>query len=257
MEPVSSTARFSDRVDDYVRSRPGYPDAVVAALAAEAGLRPGATVVDAGSGTGISAELFLRHGYRVYGVEPNAAMRAAAERRLGGEPGFQSVAGTAEATTLPAGVADLVVAAQAFHWFDAAAARAEFARILRPGGRVALLWNTRLVDASPFLRAYEQLLLEFGTDYRQVDHRNVTPERLRAFFGGEYRAHAFPNCQALDWEGLRARLLSSSYVPNRDHPRHAAMLAALEQIFRDHQQDGRVWIEYRTELFFGRLAAGA
>lgn len=251
---ADSTRRFSDRVENYVKYRPGYPAGVLAILREGTGLTPASLVADVGSGTGISAELFLRAGNPVYGVEPNAAMRAAAEELLCGYPAFRSVDGSAEATTLPDGSVDLVVAGQAFHWFDAAAARAEFARILRPGGRVVLLWNTRRIDTTPFLRAYETLLHEFGTDYREVRHDNVTHESLARFFFGAFERRTLPNEQRLDLDGLRGRLLSSSYAPNEGHPRHPAMLAALERIFAAHQRNGRVTVEYETEIFLGRVA---
>src|SRR5438445_9767149 len=137
-------ARFSDRVDAYVRYRPGYPIDVVRTLEREIGIHPSKTrVVDVGSGTGISADLFLREGYAVVGVEPNAAMRIAAEQLLASSARFQSIEGSAEATTLSDASVDLVVAAQAFHWFDRIAAGLEMQRILAPGGAVALVWNDR------------------------------------------------------------------------------------------------------------------
>lgn len=246
--------RFSDRVENYLRYRPGYPDGVIDVLATETRLTADCIIADVGSGTGISSELFLRHGCTVYGVEPNAPMREAAERLLERYSRFHSVAGAAEATTLPAASADFVVAGQAFHWFDPVPSRAELARILRPGGWVVLLWNTRLVDVSPFLQSYEELLHEYATDYAQIDHRNVEEARLRAFFGGGYRISTFANHQDFDLEGLRGRLLSSSYVPNAGHARYGRMLEALEQIFTAHQRDGRVRFEYRTDMFFGRLS---
>lgn len=252
------TRRFSDRVANYVRYRPGYPEALLRALAEEAGLGPGKAVADVGSGTGISSELLLRPGCEVYAVEPNAEMRAAAEERLDGEPRFHSVDGTAEATTLPDASVDLVTAGQAFHWFDVERTRAEFARILcgapRAPGQVALFWNSRRTDASPFLRAYEDLLQRFGTDYREVDHLNVGPETLAPFFGGPYESRTFPNHQDFDLEGLRGRLLSSSYAPGPGHPDHEPMLSELRRIFDRHQEAGRVRFVYDTELYLGKLA---
>lgn len=260
MTRPDSTRRFSDRVANYVRYRPGYPEALLATLVEETGLGPGKVAADVGSGTGISAELLLRSGCEVYAVEPNAEMRAAAEERLGGEPRFHSVDGTAEATGLPAGSVDLVTAGQAFHWFDVAPTRAEVARILRSGaggvhgrGQVALFWNSRRTDASPFLRAYEDLLRRFGTDYRQVDHLQIGADILRAFFGGPYRSHTFPNHQDFDFEGLRGRLLSSSYTPAPGHPDHEPMLAELRRIFDRHQDDDQVRFVYDTELYLGPL----
>jgi SAM-dependent methyltransferase len=247
------TRRFSDRVENYARYRPGYPEAVVATLEREAGLTPSSVVADVGSGTGISALLFLRLGCRVYGVEPNREMRGEAERRLAGYPGFTSVDGTAEATTLGDAAVDFVVAAQAFHWFDRPRARAELVRVLRPGGWVVVLWNRRLTDDTPFAVAYEALLLEHGTDYRQVDHRQVTPEQLAGFFAGPFESRTFANEQVFDLAGLRGRLLSSSYVPAPGDPRHQPMLDALERLFAAHQQQGRVRFDYATEMYFGRL----
>jgi SAM-dependent methyltransferase len=249
------TRRFSDRVADYVRYRPGYPDEIVATLEREAGLPPRAVVADLGSGTGISSELFLRHGHEVFAVEPNAEMRGAAESWLGSRPGFHSVAGTAECTTLPDGWADLVTAGQAFHWFDCEGARREVTRVLRGAeSYVALFWNSRRPDATPFLAAYEQLLIDHATDYREINHQNVGPERLRAFFGGEYESRVFPTEQAFDFAALTGRLLSSSYAPAPGTPGHEPMLERLRRIFDDHQEGGRVSFLYDTELFFGRVA---
>jgi SAM-dependent methyltransferase len=250
-------ARFSDRVENYVKFRPGYPPEVLDVLRRETGLHPAHAVADLGSGTGISAGLFLRAGHTVYAVEPNREMREAAEALLRGTRGFHSVAGSAEATTLASASVDYVVAAQAFHWFDAPAARKEAARILRPGGWAVLLWNARRLDATPFLRDYEALLQEFGTDYREVRHENVGADRLAAFFGGAYERQTLPSGQRFGLDGLRGRLLSSSYTPPPDDPRHAPMLRALERIFHAHAAAGEVRFEYDTQVYFGCVAGGA
>lgn len=254
MPTVDPTRRFSDRVADYVRYRPGYPQALLQALIDETGLGPGSVAADVGSGTGISSELLLRSGCRVYGVEPNAEMRRAAEDRLAGEPRFTSVAGTAEATTLAAASVDLTAAGQAFHWFDRRRARAELSRVLRPGGRVALFWNSRSTDTTPFLHDYEALLRRFGTDYGEVDHTRLDRGVFDRFFGDAYAARSFPNEQVLDLPGLRGRLLSSSYAPGPGHPDHQPMLDELRRIFDRHQKAGRVRLEYDTELYLGPLA---
>lgn len=196
--------------------------------------------------------MFLRNGNAVFAVEPNDAMRAAAEARLGNIPGFRSVRGTAEATTLPDGSIDLAVAAQAFHWFDVAAFRRECLRILRPGGWALLMWNDRDDSSTPFLVAYEQLLREFGTDYLAVRHNRIDESSLRQFFGGEFQAESLPNVQAFDFAGLRGRLLSSSYVPGQSHPRHQPMLDALRQVFDAHQVQGQVQMPYQTQLYFAQ-----
>ena len=248
------TRRFSSRVEDYVRYRPGYPGALVSLLESECGLTPASAVADVGSGTGLLSELFLRHGNRVYGVEPNREMREAGERLLAAYPNFVSVEGRAEATTLADGGVDFVAAGQAFHWFDPAGARREFGRILRPGGRVVLAWNDRRTAGTPFLEDYERLLLEYGTDYREVSARYMEEASLSALFGpAEVRTATFDNEQVFDFEGLRGRLASSSYAPEPGHPKFGPMIRALESLFRRHERDGRVVVAYDTKVFYGRL----
>jgi SAM-dependent methyltransferase len=251
---LSSSQRFTNRVEDYVRARPGYPPGVVATLVARFGLAPSWTIADVGAGTGISTALFLEHGCAVAAVEPNAAMRRAAVERLGGNPRFRAVAAAAEATTLDADSVDAVVAAQAFHWFDKPRFREECLHILRPGGIAALLWNVRRPDASPFAAGYEALVREFATDYLTVRHENVTDEELAAFFGGPFERHVFDNVQVLDGSGLRGRLLSSTYLPAAGQPRHGPMIAAMERLFDEHQRRGIVELPYDARLYVGHLA---
>ena len=248
-----ATTRFSDRVADYAAHRPRYPAAVFDFIRTNLGVMRGSVVADVGSGTGIFCEPLLEMGCVVFGVEPNQSMRAEAERALALRyPTFHSVAGTAEATTLPDHGVDLVVAAQAFHWFDVPKAAAECRRVLRDGASAAMVWNTRKTDTSPFLRAYEGLLNEFGTDYAAVRHDRNEADRLAQFFPRGYERVVFPNAQRLDLAGVRGRLLSSSYTPAAGDPRRAPMLAALDRIFAEHQYDGAVTIDYDTELYYGQ-----
>ena len=253
MSYTDSTRRFSDRVENYVRYRPTYPTGVLEALRQETGLKDSDTIADIGSGTGISAEHFLRNGNEVFGVEPNLEMRQAAESQLQQYAKFHSVVGTAEATTLPNHSVNYVIAAQAFHWFDQAKAKQEFVRILRPSGWVGLIWNSRRTDSTAFLREYEALLQEYGTDYREIRHNNIKPGDLETFFGGSVEVRSRYNEQLFDFEGLKGRLLSSSYVPNVDHPNFLEMVQALEHIFEQHQESGKVRFDYDTKIYFGRL----
>ena len=247
--------RFSDRADDYVRGRPGYPEELFDAVAELGGLAPGSRVVDLGAGTGLSTEPLLRRGLRVVAVEPNESMRAAAAAALGRYPHFALVAGTAESTGLPDRSVDLAIAAQAFHWFDAARTKNELGRILRsPESRIALVWNARRAEGTSFVEAYERLLLEHGTDYKEVGHRGVGRERLAAFFGGPFEQRRFDNVQRLDFEGLSARLLSSSYVPAAGQKGHDAMMADLRRIFDLDASGGAVELLYDCELSIGPLA---
>jgi ubiquinone/menaquinone biosynthesis C-methylase UbiE len=254
MSMISRTPeeRFSDRVANYVRYRPTYPPAVLEMLRRETGWGPQSVVADVGSGTGISAELFLRGGCKVLGVEPNKEMREAAEGLLAAYANFRSVNGTAEATTLADHSVDFVTAAQAFHWFKPEPTRAEFSRILRPGGWVMLMWNERQLDTTPFLRAYEALLMKHGTDYAKVRHENINAQALGTFFaGGDYVTHAFSNEQRFDCEGLAGRLLSSSYAPAAGQRGHEAMMAELREIFERHQEKGCVCFKYDTRVHIG------
>ncbi|MCP5290640.1 MAG: class I SAM-dependent methyltransferase [Burkholderiaceae bacterium] len=250
-----ATERFTDRAGDYAAARPGYPAAIATLLAAEFGLAPGAVVADLGSGTGLSCEPFLRAGLAVVGVEPNDAMRAQGERQLAGFATFRSVAGRAEATTLPAASVDLLVAAQAFHWFDLGAARIEALRILKRPAHAALIWNDRVATGSAFAEGYERLLLDFGIGYAQIRHRHAHEDSVAAFFGHrDFRVAAFPNPTELDHETLLARLNSASYVPAPGHPDHAAMVTRLRPLFDTAQQGGRVTMDYVARVFFGALA---
>lgn len=252
---TDTVARFSNRVENYACYRPSYPQGVIDILTAYCGLDPSSRVADLGSGTGILSELLLKNDNLVFAVEPNPEMRLAAERFLAAYPKFVSVAAAAEETTLSAGSVDLITAAQAFHWFDRARAKKEFARILKPDGWVALIWNERRLDSTPFLRAYEDLLLRYGTDYQKVRHENVESEIGEFFSPGEFQLKSLENLQEFDFESLKGRLLSSSYVPERDHPKFPAMLEELEQIFKTHEREGIVRFEYETRVYYGRLSA--
>ena len=199
------------------------------------------------------ARMLLRNGNTVFGVEPNAGMRRAAETALSDHAKFRSVDGQAEATGLDRDVVDGVVAAQAFHWFRVEETRAEFERIGRPGAWCALVWNRR-TETSPFLQAYEDLMQRLSLDYPSVDHRRTTDSGvLEVFFGDEPRRTVLPHRQWLDWTGLSGRALSSSYVPLPGQPNHDALMRELRCIFDECATAGRVSFEYETETFWSRL----
>jgi SAM-dependent methyltransferase len=253
MPAENATQRFSSRVDNYILYRPSYPPEVIALLTKECGLRNDSVIADIASGTGIFTRLLLENGNPVFGVEPNANMREAGENFLSAYPQFTSIAGTAEATTLPDHSVDFVTAAQAAHWFDRAKARREFVRILKPAGWTVLVWNERRTASTPFLREYEQLLLRFGTDYKEVRHERTTDEIESFFSPSPFEARVLEMRQVLDYAGLEGRLLSSSYTPGPDHPNYPPMLRELRRIFDAHQADGFVSMEYDTRVYFGRL----
>jgi SAM-dependent methyltransferase len=248
------TARFSGRVEDYVRYRPGYPPEVVALLGGECDLKPAHVIADIASGTGAFTRLLLENGNQVFAVEPNTEMREAGNRLLQSFNKLKPVAGTAEDTTLHSASVDFVTAAQAAHWFDRHRARTEFVRILKPGGWCVLIWNERRTAATPFLRDYEQLLLTYGTDYKEVRHERTTATIHDFFAPAPYRERVFELRQRFDFEGTAGRLLSSSYAPLAGHPNHSPMMAELQRIFRAHAQQGMVHFEYNTRVYYARLS---
>jgi SAM-dependent methyltransferase len=256
MAILNSTERFSSRVANYVRCRPGYPPEMLEVLKDECGLTPGTVVADVGSGTGFLAKLFLANGNQVYGVEPNREMRMAGEDFLRGFPNFMSVIGTAEATTLPDGSVDFVTAGQAAHWFDATKARREFLRILRPGGWLILAWNDRSTEATPLLMEYERLLQAYCPEYAEVQRQGVTGvSDVEPFFApARARVKSFSCRQVFEYDGLEGRLLSSSYAPLEGHPNYRPMLNELREIFERQQVNGQVSLDYETKMYYGRIA---
>jgi SAM-dependent methyltransferase len=248
------TQRFSNRVENYVKFRPGYPDEAISFLVKEAKLSIHSVIADVGSGTGIFTRLLLDQGFTAYAVEPNDAMRKSAGKQLHTYPNFHSVNGTAELTTLSNHSIDLVVCAQAFHWFDQQKTKIEFKRILKPNGLVALIWNNRQIDIDEFAIAYELLLQQQGSDYKEVNHRNITDVDFSNFFkNGKYQLAKYTNVQVFDEDGLVGRAFSSSYIPPKDTEAGAVFLEALKQLFAQYQVEGTVNFQYQTEVYLGKV----
>lgn len=262
------TERFTGRVESYRRYRPGYPAEVVETLRGECGLGDGARVADIAAGTGLLTEVLLGAGFAVTAVEPNEEMRAAcatlrpSAKERAGDPGGQRstypkltvVAGTAEATGLPDGSVDLITVAQAMHWFDLERTKAEFARILRPGGWCAVLYNNRRLTGDAFHDGYEALLREFGVDYLAVKGQHMGRRRLAAFFAPEpMRCAVFENAQSFDYAGLEGRILSSSYMPQPGQPRFAEMQDVARRLFAETQRDGAVTMVHDCVVCWARV----
>ncbi len=249
MNRSDSTTRFSDRVSDYIKYRPHYPDEIVSYLEEEWQIRPGSYIADIGSGTGISCKPFLEKGYSVTGIEPNGAMREASVAFLQAYRQFSTLAATAEATTLPGDSVDMIMAAQAFHWFDQPAVQREFSRILKPGGIIVLMWNERLA-VSDFEKAYDALIVRHATDYVQIDHRNIDRQAIEAFFAPNKCSYrVFTNFQEFGFEGLKGRLLSSSYIPKEGQDGYEAMIRELRALFEQYQCGGLIRINYDTKVY--------
>jgi ubiquinone/menaquinone biosynthesis C-methylase UbiE len=251
-----SVARFSDRANDYVKYRPHYSPEVVRALQQACGLSPGHVVADVGCGPGLLAEMLLENGNRVIGVEPNLEMRAAGEQYMARYANFSMINGSAENTTLADQSMDFVVAGQAFHWFRPEETRAEFVRILKPGGWTVLVWHDRDTQATPFLKAYDDFLRTHSVDYQQVNHKTVaSPEVITHFFApNPVQLISQQTRQRFDFDGLRGRLLSSSYVP-KEGAAAETMLQQLPALFSKHAKDGQVIMEYETKIYCGHLTS--
>lgn len=248
---TNSTTRFSNRVEDYVKYRPGYPVEIVRFLHDTYGLTQDKLIADIGAGTGISTELFLKKGYRVIAVEPNVEMREKAIELLDSYNGFIPKNGTAENTGIDSNSVGAIIAGQAFHWFDALKTRIEFKRILKPDGIVALIWNERKTT-SAFEQEYDELIIKHGNDYVKVDHRNIDTEHI--FFNPEpVHLETFANKQVFDFEGLKGRLLSSSYMPAREDMGYEPMISDLQALFDKFQQNGVIVINYDTKVYSGKL----
>jgi SAM-dependent methyltransferase len=250
---TDNVQRFSNRVANYVKYRPDYPRAILGYLETHCGLTNDPVIADVGCGTGISTKLFLENGNRVFGVEPNAAMRGAAEEYLAAFPNFTPVDGRSDETTLADASVDIVVAAQAFHWFDAEKTRPEFKRILRPGGHIVLIWNERQLDTTPFLIEYEAFLLKYANDYGNVRHENIHAKELADFFQKDYESARFPNKQVFDFEGLKGRMLSASYMPNEAHPLFNTVIEDLRRLFAKHSENGKIEVFYDTNVYHSQL----
>jgi ubiquinone/menaquinone biosynthesis C-methylase UbiE len=248
------TKRFTERVDNYVKYRPGYPDEVVDFLQSECGLSEESAIVDIGSGTGIFTKLLLDKGYMVYAVEPNQAMQQAAKQWLGNNENYTAIDATAEATTLPPKSIDLIVCAQAFHWFNNERTLAEFKRILKDNGHAALIWNNRLANTDYFSMAYEALLKNSSVDYNKVNHRNITDIDFKAFFkNGQYKQVNYQNAQVFDLDGLMGRAFSSSYVPQQNSEEGKKFRELLQDIFTKYNVSGKVSFQYQTEIYIGQV----
>ncbi len=250
---IDSTKRFTNRVDNYVKYRPNYPAEIVSLLETTCGLTPEAVIADIGSGPGFLTKLFLRNGNRVFGVEPNAEMRAAGERLLAAYPNFTSIDATAEATTLPDESVDFITAGQAFHWFDPERTKKEFRRILKPNGWVVVIWNGFDPDRSDAMKAFQMLFIKHSTDYHHAV-RELDDADFEAFFSPRpVFKETLQNSQSFDFEALLGRVLSMSYAPREDAPNYSTMIEDLHELFDKYQRGGKFVLQYETPMYYGQL----
>lgn len=251
---LDSKQRFSSRADYYTKYRPHYTPELISVLREECGLEPDWTIADVGSGTGLSAELFVANGNLVYGIEPNMEMRAYAEILYKDCPNFISINGSAEDTTLPDGLADMVIAGEAFHWFDKKLAKREFVRISKPGGWIVIFWNRRQPAASQFMTKFTEIMAKYAIPDGSEKQRRVERQQLTDFFApSPMIIRTTENIQTLDEEGLIGRTLSQSSMPEPSHESYKDMEKELKDLFNKYQENGKVSIIHNTEIFIGRV----
>jgi SAM-dependent methyltransferase len=251
----TSSSRFDGRANNYLNYRPSYPDEAIRTIISTCSMEQGAIVADIGSGTGIFSDLLVSAGLEVFAVEPNEQMRDAVEPSLQKQSRFHSISGTAEATTLDDQSVDLITSAQAFHWFEAGSTKNEFRRILKPSGRVALVWNQR-DTRTQMQQNYEGLLRNYVSDYENLVHTRIEDDSIDEFLdGSSIEIYSFANQQVLDFDGLLGRMKSSSYVPVSDVDTFSRMVNDLKTLFEKNQRDGKIYFDYETKLYIGTMSS--
>ena len=245
--------RFSGKVDDYIKYRPGYSPALIDFLSVECRLTPDCIIADVGSGTGLLTGLFLKNGNVVYGIEPNGEMREAAECLLKDYSLFRSVEASAESTTLHSSSVDFVLVGRALHWFDYEKALMEFSRILKPRGWVVIVWLKRKT-ASAFPVKYDELLTTYAKGHKEKMKRQRVMEGLLT--AAAFKRKALEDEWIFDFENLKGLTLSFSVSPRVGDPNYAPMLEALHSLFERYQVDGKVTLNYETLIYYGRPGFG-
>eukprot|EP01114_Cavostelium_apophysatum_P012910 TRINITY_DN300_c0_g1_i1.p1 TRINITY_DN300_c0_g1~~TRINITY_DN300_c0_g1_i1.p1 ORF type:complete len:287 (-),score=31.78 TRINITY_DN300_c0_g1_i1:27-857(-) len=266
LDGTNPTGRFTDKVDDYVKYRPSYPKELIETLFREAKITNGSVIADVGSGTGIFSELMLSNikstglTAKLFAVEPNESMRRSAETWLldqerYSKDRFESVDGSAETTTLPSDSVDLITAAQAFHWFRLEPTKKEWERIIKPNGKIGLVWNDRRVEGDQFQVAYDALIRKHCKDVEKALHSNVDKEQITQLFDiKDLKEFSFSNGQIFDLDGLKGRLKSSSYCPKEGEPNFVPIMKDLEDAFHKHKRsDGKLEFKYNTRLFLATI----
>ncbi len=250
---IIPTERFTNYAESYVKYRPDYPRESIAALIRICELSPDSEIADIGSGTGILTADLLQNHLRVSAVEPNQAMRQYGEQLLYEYDGFRSVDGSAEETTLPDNSIDLIIVAQAFHWFNNTQTMVEFSRILKPRGWFGLIWNRRDMR-QPLLREYDEMLRSHAPDYDKVNHMNLDDSEIAGLFDPtSYQELSFDHFQEFDEQGFLGRMGSSSYVPKVGTGAFDSLTQAARQLFAKYQENETIRFQYVTRLYLGMI----
>lgn len=255
MAAVNFRTKIANRVTYYNRYRPSYPERLYQYLVEKLDLKPKHVIADVGAGTGLSSRWFAANGNTIYAIEPSPEMRQAAAYNYQYYPDYHIIAGAAEDTTLPDNSVDFIIGGQSFDWFDHEKASPELKRILKPDGYVLLFWNERQTESSGFLRQFEELLKRHAPAYMEL---NLVDQREKAVLQilqeGHYGYAEFDNCQIFNWEGLKGRLLSTSFIPDADQPEYHNLLSGLARDYKAHAVCGQVKVDYITKLYYGKPA---
>lgn len=249
---LDSTQLYSNKAQKYADYRPDFHPAAIASFVEASGLTQTSTVADIGSGTGMLARHLLDHFERVYAVEPNEAMRLAAEANLGKWPGFHSLAGSAEKIPLAENSVDLITAGQAIHWFDPQKALAEFQRIARPGAWL-LLAHIKSMDENLDAALASLWTEETGCVPKSRQPRALAVQFSDYFENGIYQRHQFLHTHPETWECFLGGLESASYAPDEDHPYYEDFVRVARQIFERFSQDRILNWHIATEISYGYL----
>ncbi|MBU5440050.1 class I SAM-dependent methyltransferase [Tissierella sp. MSJ-40] len=247
---LNSKERFSSRVQNYVKYRPSYPNDIISYLEESIGLNEKLIIADIGSGTGISTKLFLDNGNTVYSVEPNQDMRQAAENLLKSYSNVHFIDGSSESTKLQSESIDIIIAAQAFHWFNPEPTKKEFLRILKANGTVVLLWNIRKTKSDRFMEGYLEIIRRYAETYTNKSDDDLIPK----FFDYKtiYKA-ILDNPQVVDFDRLKGEITSFSYMPNENDPNYVIMISELEDLFNKYNSNGKVTLEYETHIYYCKM----
>lgn len=251
---MDNTEKFNQKADAYSFGRPTYAKTFIDWLYSEQGLNRQSIIADIGSGTGILSKQLLDKGSIIYAVEPNTDMRINAENKLKSFKNFRSVNGTAEHTTLENNCVDFITVAQAFHWFNVISFKKECYRILKPNGKVFLIWNTR--DSAADVNIQQGLIFKkycpnfvgFSGGIKEND------ERICAFFENKFVRVEFDKPLLYDREKFIQRSLSSSYSLNKEDKNFNQFLQAINDFFDRYSINGVLTVPNNTVVYFGTVA---
>lgn len=249
LKELNPKSRFSNRVENYAKYRPHYPNEIIKFLNSTVGLTKGDIIADIGSGTGISSKLFLDNGNKVYGIEPNAEMRLTGEKYLINYTNFHSIDASSEYTKLESESVDIISSGQAFHWFEPEPTKKEFLRILKPGGLVVIINNRRKLG-SEFMNEYVELIRKYSDSYV---NKPLNTNLSDFFDSNTIYKEVFNNPQIFNLEKLIGNLLSYSYIPDKEKAIFSTMISDFEILFKKYNKNDSIVFDYETVLYYCKL----